>query len=318
MRVGVVGAGGVGGFFGARLAQAGGDVAFVARGAHLDAMRERRLLVRSADGDLEVKVEATNDPREIGPCDAVLVCVKSYDAEAAAAGLEPLVGSDTAIVPLLNGIDHLDVLAAAVGRQHVLGGMAAVFAERVAPGVVVHPGGPDSITFGELDGSRTPRAERLLELCREAGIADVLSHDIVSLMWRKLAFICAQAGLTAVTRLPLGEIRENEESFSLYGRVVEEVLAVAKAEGVPVRDGTGAQLVEFAKGLEPGLFSSLHDDLVAGRRMELDALHGAVVRRGHARAVPVPACEAIHAFLAPWAARNARSFVRREEETHVG
>jgi 2-dehydropantoate 2-reductase len=317
MRIGVVGAGGVGGFFGARLARAGADVAFLARGPHLDAIREHGLRVRSPEGDLVVHAEATSDAGEIGACDAVLFCVKSYDAESAIPELRPLVGEGTAIVPLLNGIDHVDLLAEAVGCEHVLGGMAAVFAERTEPGVVVHHGGPDTITFGELDGARTARAERLLELCRGAGIAEDLSADILSVMWRKLAFICAQAGLTAVTRLPLGELRDTPAAFALYRRVLEEVLSVARAEGVSIRDGTAEQLLEFAQTLEPHVFSSLHDDLVAGRRMELEALHGAVVRHAERHALSVPACEAVYALLAPWAARNADA-PRREEAARVG
>ncbi len=305
MRIGVVGAGGVGGFFGARLARAGADVAFLARGPHLDAIREHGLRVHSPEGDLEMRAEATNDAAQIGVCDAVLFCVKSYDAERAAPELRPLVGDETAIVPLLNGVDHIDLLADAVGRDHILGGMAAVFAERTEPGVVVHHGGPDTITFGELDGSRTRRAEKLLAACQDAGISDELSSDILSVMWRKLAFICAQAGLTAVTRLPLGEIREMPPAFALYRRVLAEVLEVARAESVAIRDDTVDQLLEFAQTLEPHVFSSLHDDLVAGRRMELEALHGAVVRHADRHNLPVPACEAIYAFLAPWAARNA-------------
>jgi 2-dehydropantoate 2-reductase len=247
----------------------------------------------------------------------VLFCVKSYDAEEAARALEPLLGASTAIVPLLNGIDHLDLLSDAVGAEYVLGGMAAVFAERVEPGVISHHGGPDTITFGELDGSRSERAERLLAVSRAAGIADDLSRDVLSLMWRKLAFICAQAGLTAATRLPLGEIRSTPEAWELYGRILDEVLAVARADGVSLRDQTGEQLRTFAQELDAGVYSSLHDDLVNGRRMELDALHGAVLRRARRHGVLVPACETVNALLAPWAERNARRHERRPGAARV-
>jgi 2-dehydropantoate 2-reductase len=284
---------------------AGGDVCVLARGDHLSAIRGVGLRIRSPDGDLEAHVRAEDDPASIGPCDAVLFCVKSYDTQAAAGSLGPLLGPDTPIVPLLNGIDHLDLLSATVGAGHVLGGMAAVFAERVAPGVIEHRPGPAWIVFGELDGARTPRAERLLELCREAEIADDLADDILWVMWQKLAFICAQAGLTATTRLPLGEIRASPPAFELYRRIVEEVLAVAESEDVSIREGAVEQILGWARALAPDACSSLHDDLVAGRRMELDALHGAVVRRARARGLTVPVCEAVYAFLAPWAARNA-------------
>jgi 2-dehydropantoate 2-reductase len=192
-----------------------------------------------------------------------------------------------------------------VGPEHVLGGMAAVFAERIAPGVIEHRGGPNTIAFGELDGRQTPRAERLLELCRSAGIADDLSKDIRFVMWQKLAYICAQAGLTALTRLPLGVIRASPPAFELYARVLDEVLAVALAEGVAVHDGAAERMLDIVRALEPGAFSSLHDDLVAGRRMELEALHGAVLRRARRHDVSVPVCEVIYGLLSPWAERNA-------------
>lgn len=306
MRVAVVGAGGVGGYFGARLAQAGGDVHVLARGDHLRAIRERGLHILSEDGDLEVHVAAEDDPAAIGPCDAVLFCVKSYDAETAVGSLGPLLAPDTAIVPLLNGIDHLDVLARA-GREHVLGGIAAVFAERGGPGIVERRGGPAWIIFGELDGRRTPRAAGLLELCRKADIAHDLADEIVSVMWQKLAFICAQAGLTATTRLPLGEIRTSRPAFELYRRILEEVLAVADAEGASIPEGAAERMLDSVRQLERATFSSLHDDLVVGRRMELEALHGAVLRHAQARGLAVPACEAVYGFLAPWAERNATS-----------
>jgi 2-dehydropantoate 2-reductase len=304
VRVAIVGAGAVGAWIGARLAKSGADVVLLARGEHLRAIRAGGVVIRGPGDELVVRVAADDDPHAIGICDVVFFCVKAYDAEAAAAALPPLLDRDTAIVPLLNGIDHLNVLAAAVGPEHVLGGMAAVFAERIAPGVIEHRGGPDSIAFGELDGRRTPRAERLLEICRSAGIADDLSEDIRWVMWQKLAYISAQAGLTAVTRLPLGVIRDSPPTFELYARVLDEVLAVAAAEGVTIREGAAGRMLDIVRALEPGAFSSLHDDLVAGRRMELEALHGAVLRRAGIHGVAVPACETIYALLLPWAARN--------------
>jgi 2-dehydropantoate 2-reductase len=307
MRIAVYGAGGVGGYFGGRLAQAGTEVHFIARGAHLRALREHGLRVRSVKGDFAVQVHATDEPAEIGPCDVVLFTVKSFDTDAAAAGLGPLLGDDTAVLSLQNGVDNEEKLAKAVGEQHVMGGAAYIFAGVAEPGVIVHTGGPTSITFGELDGQESERARQLLASCQQAGFAAELSPNIRTVLWAKLAFICAQAGMTAAVRLPIGEIRTADAAWAAFQRLVAEVAAVAAADGTPVPPGAQQQALTLAQSLEPGGFSSLHDDLVAGRRMELDALHGFVVRRAAERGVPVPMSEAVYAILEPWAVRNQRT-----------
>src|SRR5215469_14428374 len=170
VRIAVYGAGGVGGYFGGRLAQAGAEVHFIARGAHLQALRERGLKVRSVKGDFEVQAPATDDPADVGSCDFVLFCVKTFDTEAAAARLGPLVGEGTAVVSLQNGVESEEQLARAVGADHVMGGAAFIFAEIAEPGVIAHTGGPASITFGELDGRASERAKRLLARCQQAGV----------------------------------------------------------------------------------------------------------------------------------------------------
>jgi 2-dehydropantoate 2-reductase len=307
MRVAVYGPGGVGGYFGGRLAQAGAEVQLIARGAHLDALRRHGLRVRSVAGDFAVDVTATDDPADVGACDYVLFCVKSYDTESAAARLAPLLGERTAVVSLQNGVDNEEKLAAAVGPQHVLGGAAFIFAGIGEPGVVVHTGGPTSITFGELDGQRTERARHLLEACRAAGFGAELSSDISAVLWGKLAFICAQAGMTAAVRLPIGEIRSADAGWSAFRAIVEEVSAVAAAEGHALPDAAVERALDLGRHVEPTSFSSLHDDLVAGRRMELEALHGVVVRRAGRHGVAVPMTTAVYAVLQPWALRNARA-----------
>jgi 2-dehydropantoate 2-reductase len=304
MRIAVYGAGGVGGYFGGRLAQAGIDVHVIARGAHLRALREHGLRVRSVKGDFTVQVPATDDPAEVGPCDAVLFSVKAFDTEAAAARLGPLIGDDTAVVSLQNGVDNEEKLARVVGQRHVLGGAAFIFAGISEPGVIVHTGGPTSIVFGELDGQASPRAQRLLTCCQQAGFGAELSASIKTVLWAKLAFICAQAGMTAAVRLPIGEIRTVDAAWAAFQRLVEEVCAVAEADGSPVPPAARQRALAMAQSVEPGSFSSLHDDLVAGRRMELEALHGFVVRRGADHGVPVPAVQAVYAILKPWAVRN--------------
>src|SRR5215207_4518418 len=304
MRIAVVGAGGVGGYFGGRLALAGHDVAIVARGPHLAAIRERGLRVRSVRGDFTAVVQASDDPAEFGPCDVVLFCVKSYDTEAAAARLGPLLAENTAVVSLQNGIDNEEKIAATVGPGRVVAGAAFIFSAIAEPGVVAHTGGPARIVFGELDGSRTGRVEQLLVACREAGIDAEIPRDIRVVLWTKLALICAVAGMTAAVRLPLGDIRDCSESWAMFRRIVAEVAALADAEGVRLGEEVVEQQVRFADGLPPESYSSLHHDLVTGRRMELDVLHGAVVRRAARLGVPAPANEGIYAILRPWALRN--------------
>src|SRR5262245_12977512 len=203
MKIAVVGAGGVGGYFGARLAAAGGDVAFVARGAHLDAMRTKGLRVLSPLGDVHLdRVNATEDPESNGPVDVVLFTVKLYDADAASARLGPLIGPDTVVVTLQNGVDSVDMLAAAVGRSHVAGGVAHVFAVIAEPGVIRHTA-LDLIITGELDGVRTPRLEKLYELARDAGFECRLSGQIEMEIWLKFVRLSAFSGMTAVTRSSL-------------------------------------------------------------------------------------------------------------------
>jgi len=306
MRIAVYGAGGVGGYFGGRFAQAGSDVHFIDRGAHLQALREHGLQVRSVKGDFAVQVPATDDPAEVGPCDYVLFCVKAFNTEPAAARLGPLVGDDTAVLSLQNGVDNEEKLARAVGQDHVMGGAAFIFAGKAEPGVVLHTGGPTSITFGELHGQASERAQRLLECCRQAGFGAELSPSIKTVLWAKFAFICAQAGMTAAVRLPIGEIRTVDAAWAGFQQLVAEVAAVAEADGVPLPPAAQERALTLAQSVEPASFSSLHDDLMAGRRMELEALHGLVVRRAAELGVPVPMSQAVYAILKPWAIRNER------------
>jgi len=258
-------------------------------------------------GDFRAEPAATDDPADVGSCDFVLFCVKTFDTDAAAARLGPLVGEGTAVVSLQNGVENEEKLARAVGEDHVLGGAAFIFAEIAEPGVIVHTGGPASITFGELDGRSSQRAERLLACCEQAGLGAELSAGIKTVLWAKLAFICAQAGMTAAVRLPIGAIRTADAAWAAFQRLVAEVCAVAEADGNPVPQAAQERALALAQTVEPGSFSSLHDDLVAGRRMELEALHGFVVRRAAQHGVAVPTSEAVYAILQPWAIRNQRA-----------
>jgi 2-dehydropantoate 2-reductase len=307
VKVAIVGAGGVGGFLAARLAAAGRDVHLIARGAHLDAIRTRGLRLRSVDGDLHATVHAVADAAEIGPCDAVMVAVKAFDLDAVVGThLPPLLHERTAVISLQNGVEGEPRLVEAVGPSRVVGGVAYIFSGIAEPGVIAHTGGPGRLVIGELDGRRSQRVEELRDTCARAGIEVEVSDDIHAALWHKFAFICAQAGTTAAVRLPIGEIRDTRASWRLFSALLEEVYAVAAAEGVAVPDDAVQQRLDVAGTLPERMFSSLHDDLVAGRRMELDALHGTVLRLAAHHGVAVPATTAVHAVLSPWAARNDR------------
>ncbi|MCL7416626.1 MAG: 2-dehydropantoate 2-reductase, partial [Halalkalicoccus sp.] len=280
----------------------GHDVSLIARGDHLAALQSDGLRVESVAGDTAVDLPATEDPSEIGPVDYVLFTVKAYDTRDAAADLDPLLGPETAVVSFQNGVDNERWIAEAVGESHVVGGVAYIFSTIESPGVVAHTGGPARFVYGELDGSRTARIEALDDALSGCdGVEAVLADDIRVELWRKFAFICAQSGMTAATRKPIGQIRETEASWRMYRRVIEEVVAVARAAGVDVPAETVETWVAFARDLDPGMHSSLHYDLTHGKRLELDALNGAVVRHAESTGVEVPMNEAVEAVLRPWA-----------------
>jgi len=306
-RVAVLGAGGVGGYFGGRLASSGAaDVSFIARGRHLKALRERGLRVRSPLGDFECAAHASDDPSTIGPCDYVLFCVKSFDTESASDHLPALVGANTAVVSFQNGIDNEEKIAHAVGWPHVMGGAAFIFSTVTEPGFVVHTGGPARLIFGEMDGERTPRASHLLEICRQAGISAEASDDVRRVLWNKFVFICAQAGFTSAARLPIGAIRDAPESWQAFRLLLEEAASVARAVGVDLGEQAIEGHMDFASSLEADSYSSLYHDLNGGRRTELEALHGTLVRLADEHGIAVPASRIVYALLKLWALRNER------------
>lgn len=308
MRVAVFGAGGVGGYLGARLAGGGAvDVHLLARGDHLAALRERGLELRSIDGGSHAEVPATDDPTDVGPVDVVVFTVKSTDTREAAASLAPMLHDDTAVISFQNGVDNEAWIAEEAGEGHVLGGAAYIFSTIAEPGVVDHTGGPSRFVFGELDGDRSQRAEAFLRACEDAGIDAELSEDIRGVKWRKFTLMCAVGGMTAASRLPLGALREDDAAWRMFTRIAEEVCAVAAVEHVGLPDDTAERTVRFAEGLGADSYSSLYHDLVHDKPMELEALNGAVVRRGGEHGVEVPMNEAVQALLSPWAERNARS-----------
>ena len=302
MHIVVMGAGGVGGYFGAKLARSGVAVTVIARGEHLAAIRRDGLRIRSAvEGEFVVRPTAVEDPAGLPAADLVLFCVKSFDTEAAVERIRPVVGPETAVLSLQNGVDNEDKIDALLGPGHAMGGVAQVFAVIERPGVVVHHFA-GRIIFGELDGRRSPRAERLLAAFERAGINVELSTDIRRALWEKYALICAVAGMTALTRETIGTVRETPECWRMFRAIVDEVTALARACGVGLAPDAVDAVIKLAQGIAAGNRASLAQDLLQGRRLELEALHGHAVRLGERLGVPMPAVFAVYAALKPHAA----------------
>ena len=299
MRVLIVGAGGVGGYFGAKLARAGVPVTMLARGAHLAAIQRDGLRVRSAvDGESVAQVTAVADVAGLPPADVVLFCVKSFDTETAAAAIRPAIGPGTAVVSLLNGVDNEDTLERVLGPGHAAGGVAYVFATIESPGVIAHRFA-GHLVFGELDGRPSARLEALRAACEKAGVRAEVSTDIRRALWQKYLMISAQAGMTSLARAPIGVIRAVPESRLMYQRIVEELAALAAASGVALAADAVDTVMKSADGLAAEAYSSLHHDLTQGRRLELEALHGHAVRLGERLGVPTPMVFAVYAALKP-------------------
>ena len=299
MRIAVVGAGGVGGYFGAKLARAGESVVMLARGPHLDAIRRDGLRVRSApEGESVTKVEAVESFAGQPAVDMALFCVKSFDTRTAAETLAPVLGPSTGVVSLQNGVDNEETIDEVLGRGVALGGAAYVFAGIEAPGVIRHTFA-GRIVFGELDGRTTERATRLRDALARAAVPVELVSDIRRVLWEKYLLISAQAGMTAVTRCPAGVLRETPESWRMYRLILEELAAVARASGVPLAGDVVETIMKQAAAIAPGAYSSLHDDLVQGKRLELEALHGHAARLGERHGVPTPMVFAVYAALKP-------------------
>jgi 2-dehydropantoate 2-reductase len=289
-----MGSGGVGGYVGVRLAAAGEDVTFIARGAHLAAIRERGLRIESALGDLTLSpAAATDDPATVGPVDLVIFAVKLYDTEAAAALTRPLLGPDTGVVTLQNGVDSTGVLARALGPEHVIGGVAHIAAVIAEPGVILHTGTMASFVFGELDGGRSERVAALATALQSAAVDHRISADVERDIWDKMAFLATFAGLTALLRRPIGPIREDAETRAMLRDGLTEAFAVARAKGICLPDDFVERTLERCDRLPHEMKSSMLQDLERGRRLELPWLSGAIVRLGRELGVPTPT----HAFI---------------------
>jgi len=291
MRIAVFGSGAVGGYFGGRLAQAGEEVIFIARGAHLQALRSDGLRVDSPKGDFSVQpAQATDDPGQVGAVDAVLVGVKAWQVPQAAQAMRPLLGADTCVVPLQNGVEAPTQLAAALGERHVLGGLCSIICLVAGPGHIRHVGGEPNVAFGELDNRPSPRAERLRQaFARASGLTVEIPPDIHAALWKKFLFIAALSGVGAVARAPVGVLRSLPETRGLLQEAMQEVWAVASARGVALPEDIVEKTMSFVDGLPPGGTASMQRDIMEGRPSELAAQNGAVVRLGVEAGVATPA-----------------------------
>ena len=301
MRIAVIGAGGVGGAFGAALAKAGADVTFVARGAHLNAMRERGLRIEGGRGETVLNpAQATDDPVSIGPVDIVLFCVKLWDVETAGAAIRPLIGPATAVIPLQNGIDASERLIPILGAGAVMGGVAQISAVIAEPGVIRQTGTFMRLIFGELGGGKSARGEAFLALCQKAGFDATHSDRIVTELWLKFILLASNAAITAATRSPLGLLRDDPDIAPLFARAYAEVAAVGRAKGIHIPEDAADKAVASSRGSPPGMMASMAHDLIRGNRIELPWLSGKVVALGRELGVPVPVHEILYAVLKPF------------------
>ena len=301
MRIAVVGAGGVGGGFGAALAKAGADVVFVARGAHLAAMKSEGLKVQGGRGETHlVPTRATDNPAEIGKVDIVLFCVKLWDVESAGERIRPLIGPDTAVIPLQNGIDAAERLIPILGPSAVMGGVAQISASIVAPGLIEQVGSFMRMIFGELDGKRSKRAGDFLALCLQAGFDATLSEQIQTELWMKFILLASNASVMALARQPIGKLRDDPDLRPIFLAAWQETIDVGRASGVALPADALDKILDFTSHAPPAMKASMALDLDRGNRLELPWLGGKVVELGLKLSIPTPTHRMMYAMLKPY------------------
>lgn len=300
MKIAVMGSGGLGGLYGGRLAHAGFDVSFIARGAHLAVMREHGLLIdNEPHGTVHIsRVQATDDPASVGVVDLVLLAVKLWDTDSAVAAIRPMVGPQTTVISLQNGVMKDDTLRRAFGDAAVVGAVAYVATQVARPGVIRQTGTMQRFIFGEYDGRRSPRAEQLLDALVRAGIQAEISDDIRRTLWEKYVFLVGLSGTTATMRAAIGPIRSNPRSRAFLHELLEETVAVGRAHGVRLPEHYAEERLKFLDTVPPEMTSSMHHDLERGNRLEVAWLSGGVVQLGEAVGVATPANRAVWDILA--------------------
>jgi 2-dehydropantoate 2-reductase len=306
MRIGIMGSGGLGGYFGAKLAHGGADVHFIARGRHLEAMRRDGLRIEGPQPLHLRDVKATGNPADAGVMDVVMLGVKLWDTEQAIAQMRPMVGPQTAVISFQNGVLKDQYLRAAFDPKQIMGGVGYVATTIEAPGIIRQTGPMQRLIFGEFDGSRSPRGEALLAACLAGGINAELSTDILREIWQKYVFLVGLSGTTTTMRRTIGPIRSNQQTRAFLEDVMREVIAVARAEGVGLPEDYLATAMQRADTVAPDMTSSMHHDLERGNPLEVRWLSGGVVELGRARGVPTPCNRAIADILALHAQGAAR------------
>lgn len=298
MKFAVIGAGGIGGYFGGRLAAGGHDVWFVARGDNLTALRQDGLRVQSIAGDFAVApVQATADVRQIGEVDFVLLCTKTWQVPVAVARLEPLIGASTGVVTLQNGVDTPEAVASVVGRDAVLPGAARIFSSLASPGRVCHVGGPASLAFAEWDSRPTDRADQLAAAFSQSAVPAAASADIWAELWAKFLFVVPVGGVGAATGAPIGVLRSRAGTRELIFAGMREIRDIAVALGIKLPDDAIGAAMNFTDGLPAAATSSLQRDIAAGQPSELESWTGAVVRLGARSGTPTPVSSVLYELL---------------------
>lgn len=300
MRIAVMGTGGIGGYFGGCLA-ATNDVVFIARGAHLAAIRENGLWITGGADDIHINpAVATDDPGTVGPVDIVLFCVKLYDTDSAADAIASMVGPDTRILTLQNGIDGAERLADRFGPAQVFGGVAYISAKIEAPGIVSYFPGMTRIVFGTLDGGRDKVADAFAVACNAASFGAEIAADIHEALWTKMVLLTTNAGVSATSRLPIRTTFDDDDARAVAVAAFREAEAVARARGIALPDDIVSRLTELSLGFPPDMYASMYHDLVNGKRLELDGLSGAIVRLGAELGIPTPVHATFYAMLKPY------------------
>jgi 2-dehydropantoate 2-reductase len=300
MKIAIFGTGAVGGYFGGRLAQGGEEVVFIARGKHLQALQANGLRVDSINGDFLVHpVQATDNPTEAGVVDVVIVAVKAWQVPEAAEAMRVMIGPQTFVVPLQNGVDAPSQLAAVLGVEHVLGGLCGLMSFVVGPGHIQHAGIDPFVNFGELDNRASDRAEKLRQAFIQAKVNVEIPPDIQAAMWRKFLFIVSTSGMGAVTRSPFGVFRSIPQTRNMLEQLMHEVFHVAKAHKIDLAQDIVSQILSFIDGLPASGTASMQRDIMEGRPSELEAQNGAVVRLGQEVGVDTPSNAFIYNSLLP-------------------
>ncbi|HEX9839170.1 MAG TPA: ketopantoate reductase family protein [Anaerolineales bacterium] len=300
MKILIMGTGGVGGYYGGLLAQQGNDVTFIARGAHLYAIRHEGLKVKSVHGDFSVSpANATEDPAKVGPVDLILFSVKTYHTDEAAEAIRPAVGPQTAVLSLQNGIDAAERIGKVVGMEHVLGGATWLSSAVEAPGVIRQVSQFRRIVFGEMDGSRSTRIESIYEVLKNTGITVEISENILKLLWTKFVFISSASSLGSLTRLPMGDYRSVPQTRAMITSLMREVEALAGAQGIVLDEDVVQKSLKFMDDAAPHIKASMQLDVEGGRRTEIESMIGVIGRRGRELGVPTPVADFVYASLLP-------------------